>query len=140
MDRPDTLARLDKLIDPAGAVVLFATSHPDDPPTPWFTQYRALLEEYAQSDPARVQRQADDWESHDSVLLKSPFASLERVSIVEMRRVAVESLLARARRAGFIGCVPRRRRASASWSLSLRPSRLHTSRLHAVTCRLACHS
>ena len=96
MDRPDTLARLDKLIDPAGAVVLFSTSHPDDPPTPWFTQYRALLEEYAQSDPAREQRKSDDWESHDSVLLKSPFASLERVSIVEMRRVAVESLLARA--------------------------------------------
>jgi ubiquinone/menaquinone biosynthesis C-methylase UbiE len=96
MDRPDTLARLDQLIDPAGAVVLFFTSHPDDPPTPWFTQYRALLEDYAQSDPARVQRQSDDWESHDSVLLKSPFASLERISIVEMRRVAVESLLARA--------------------------------------------
>lgn len=96
MDRPDTLARLDRLIDPAGAVVLFATSHPDDPPTPWFREYRALLEEYGQNDPARAQRQSDDWESHDSVLLKSPFASLERLSIVEMRRVAVESLLARA--------------------------------------------
>jgi ubiquinone/menaquinone biosynthesis C-methylase UbiE len=95
MDRPDTLIRLSRLIDPAGAVVLFSTSHPDDPPKPWFTQYRALLEEYAQSDPAREQRKSDEWESHESVLLRSPFASLERVAIVEMRRVAVASLLAR---------------------------------------------
>ncbi|RFU49810.1 bifunctional 2-polyprenyl-6-hydroxyphenol methylase/3-demethylubiquinol 3-O-methyltransferase UbiG [Paraburkholderia sp. DHOC27] len=95
MDRPDTLARLDQLIDPSGAVVLFSTSHPDDPPRPWFTQYHALVESYAQTDPAREQRKDDAWESHESVLMNSPFASLERVSIVEVRRVAVESLLAR---------------------------------------------
>jgi trans-aconitate methyltransferase len=51
MDRPDTLARLDQLIDPTGAVVLFATSHPDDPSAPWHAPYRALLDEYAQADP-----------------------------------------------------------------------------------------
>jgi SAM-dependent methyltransferase len=95
MDRADTLARLDKLIDPAGAVVLFATAHADHPSTSWLKEYRALLEEYAQSDSARERRKSDDWENHESVLLDSPFASLERVSIVEMRRVAVESLLAR---------------------------------------------
>jgi SAM-dependent methyltransferase len=96
MDRPDTLARLDKLIDPAGAVVLFSTSHPDDPSTPWLTQYRAILEEYAQTDPAREQRKSDSWESHDTVLLKSAFASLERVAVIETRRVALDSLIARA--------------------------------------------
>jgi len=96
MDRPDTLARLDQLIDPTGALVLFATSHPDDPSTPWLTQYRALLDEYAQTDPAREQRKSDSWESHDIVLMKSAFASLERVAIIERRRVALDSLIARA--------------------------------------------
>jgi ubiquinone/menaquinone biosynthesis C-methylase UbiE len=96
MDRPDTLERLDKLIDPSGAVVLFATAHPTDASTPWLTQYRALLDEYAQADPAREQRKSDSWESHESVLFKSAFASLERISIIEKRRVTLDSLIARA--------------------------------------------
>ncbi|MGF6643624.1 class I SAM-dependent methyltransferase [Paraburkholderia sp. GAS82] len=96
MDRPDTLARLDKLIDPSGAVVLFGTSHANDASTPWLDSYRALLDEYAQTDPAREQRKSDSWESHESVLFKSAFASLERVSFIEKRRVALESLIARA--------------------------------------------
>jgi ubiquinone/menaquinone biosynthesis C-methylase UbiE len=95
MDRPDTLARLDQLLDPAGAVVLFATSHADDASTPWHAPYRALLDEYAQTDPAREQRKSDSWESHEIVLLKSAFNALERVSIIEKRRVALDSLFAR---------------------------------------------
>ena len=92
MDRPDTLARLDALIEPEGAVALFSTASVTDAPIAWLAPYRVLLEEYAQGDPARVQRKADDWESHDAILAKSPFAALERVSIVETRRVSVESL------------------------------------------------
>jgi hypothetical protein len=95
MDRPDTLARLDELIEPEGAVALFSTAIVTDAPIAWLAPYHALLEEYAQSDPARVQRKADDWESHDAVFAKSSFAALERVSIVETRRVSVESLSAR---------------------------------------------
>jgi trans-aconitate methyltransferase len=95
MDRPDTLARLDALIEPEGAVALFSTAQVTDAPIAWLAPYHALLEEYAQSDPARMQRKSDDWESHDAVLAKSPFAALERVSIVETRRVSVESLSAR---------------------------------------------
>lgn len=96
MDRLDTLARLDKLIDPQGVVVLFATTHPDDPNAAWPSQYRALVDEYAQADPAREQRKSDAWERHENVLLQSTFTSLERVSIIETRRVTAESLIARA--------------------------------------------
>lgn len=95
MDRPDTLARLNELIEPEGAVALFSTAIVTDAPIPWLATYNALVEEYAQSDPARMQRKSDDWESHDAVLAKSPFAALERVSIVETRRVSVASLTAR---------------------------------------------
>jgi trans-aconitate methyltransferase len=96
MDRPDTLARLDQLVDPAGAVALFATSHPDDPSTPWHAQYRALLDDYAETDPAREQRKSASFENHETVLLRSAFASLERVSIIEKRRVTLDSLISRA--------------------------------------------
>ncbi|WP_144139293.1 class I SAM-dependent methyltransferase [Paraburkholderia sp. BCC1884] len=95
MDRPDTLTRLDALIEPQGAVALFSTAIVTDAPIAWLASYHALLEDYAQSDPARLQRKSDDWESHDSVLARSAFAALERISIVETRRVSVESLCAR---------------------------------------------
>ncbi|HEY4298230.1 MAG TPA: class I SAM-dependent methyltransferase [Paraburkholderia sp.] len=95
MDRPDTLARLDALIELEGAVALFSTAIVSDAPIAWLAPYRALLEEYAQSDASRLRRKAADWESHDTVLSKSPFAALERVSIVETRRVSVESLCER---------------------------------------------
>lgn len=95
MDRADTLARLDGLMDASGAVVLFNTSILDDPLNPWSAQYRALLDQYANRDPARAQRRSEDWESHDDVLSQSPFASLERISVVERRRVSVEQLKAR---------------------------------------------
>jgi SAM-dependent methyltransferase len=95
MDRPDTLARLDSLLEPAGAVVLFGTTTPDDPTLPWMAPYRALLEEYAGEDPARRQHKAQGWRSHDAVLMQSAFSALERITVVEKRRVSLDSLLAR---------------------------------------------
>jgi hypothetical protein len=55
-----------------------------------------LLDDYSQADPARAQRKSDSWENHETVLLRSAFASLERVSIVERRRVTLDSLISRA--------------------------------------------
>ncbi|WP_345815691.1 class I SAM-dependent methyltransferase [Paraburkholderia sp. PREW-6R] len=97
MDRADTLSRLDALIEPEGAVALFSTSTVTDAPIAWLAPYQALLEEYSWSDPARQQRETHDRESHDTVLAKSAFSVLERVSFVETRRVTVESLLERPR-------------------------------------------
>lgn len=95
MDRSDTLARLDTLIGQRGGIALFNTTHLDDPLRPWAAQYRTLLDQYANLDPARQQRQAADWESHFDVLARSPFAALERISVVEYRRVSAEQLKAR---------------------------------------------
>jgi len=95
MDREDTLLRLDKLIEPEGAVVLFGTSVRKDVCSPWLAQYKALLDDYSKDDAARTQRKSDSWESHESVLLNSPFSSLERISTIELRRVSVERLLTR---------------------------------------------
>jgi SAM-dependent methyltransferase len=95
MDRADTLARLDTLITERGAVALFNTSHLDDPLRPWAAQYRTLLDQYANLDPARKQRQSADWESHADVLARSAFPALERISVIEYRRVSAEQLKAR---------------------------------------------
>jgi len=96
MDRPDTLARLDALIEPHGALALFSTSFAADAPIAWLAPYHALLEEYASDDVSRLQRKADGWESHDVVLAKSAFSALERIAVVETRRVSADALRARA--------------------------------------------
>jgi SAM-dependent methyltransferase len=95
MDRSDTLARLDTLLAPRGAIALFNTSHLDDPLRPWARQYRALLDSYAETDPVRAQRKSADWESHSDVLARSAFAAIEHVSVVDYRRVSADQLKAR---------------------------------------------
>lgn len=96
MDRPDTLARLDALIEAQGAVALFSTSLVADASIAWLAPYRALLDEYSSDDPARAQRRAETWESHETVLAQSAFSALERIAVIETRRVSVEALRARA--------------------------------------------
>ncbi|MEM5326646.1 class I SAM-dependent methyltransferase [Paraburkholderia sp. JHI2823] len=95
MDRGDTLARLDTMLAPRGALALFNTAHLDDPLRPWAREYRDLLDRYANTDPARAHRKSPDWESDLDVLARSPFAAVERVSVVEYRRVSAAQLRAR---------------------------------------------
>jgi SAM-dependent methyltransferase len=95
MDRADTLARLDTLLAPRGAVALFSTTHLDDPLRPWAAQYRTLIDEHANRDPARSQRLSPEWESHLDMLARSAFCALERISVIEYRRVNAEQLKAR---------------------------------------------
>lgn len=95
MDRTDTLARFDTILAPRGAVALFNTSHLDDPLRPWARQYRELIDSYADTDPTRAHRKSADWESHLDVLARSAFAALERVSVVDYRRVSAAQLKAR---------------------------------------------
>jgi SAM-dependent methyltransferase len=95
MDRDDTLARLDTILAAHGAIALFGTVHLDDPLRPWATQYRTLLDEYADEDPARAQRKSAQWESHGDVLARSAFTAIERISVIEYRRVSAAQLKAR---------------------------------------------
>jgi len=95
MDRADTLARLDTIIEKRGAVVLFGTSQLDDPQRPWAAQYRALLKQYSQLDPLRQARKAQP--ADEDVLAQSPFPALERISVIEYRRVHAEQLRERPR-------------------------------------------
>jgi ubiquinone/menaquinone biosynthesis C-methylase UbiE len=95
MDRADTLRRLDALIEPGGALALFATSQPEAASEPWMADYRSLLDQYSQADPARARRKSNDWVGHEAVLTQSAFSSIERVSIVERRRVSVDALMMR---------------------------------------------
>jgi SAM-dependent methyltransferase len=96
MDRLDTLRRFDAMIDPAGAVALFDVSHLDVPENAWTTDYKAIVERYAEGDADRVMRKSSGWPAHEAVLLDSPFNVLERISVIERCRVTVDQLVDRA--------------------------------------------
>jgi SAM-dependent methyltransferase len=95
MDRADTLARLDRMIDPEGAVALFADRHPEVPDNRWRQTYDALLDRYSAPDTARAQRKSPDWPRHETMLLDSAFCRLERVSVIERRRTPVDQIVSR---------------------------------------------
>ena len=95
MDRADTLARLDRMIETEGAVALFADRHPKVPDNRWHQAYDSLLDRCSAPDAARAQRKSPDWPSHEAILLGSAFCRLERVSVIERRRTPVEQIVER---------------------------------------------
>jgi SAM-dependent methyltransferase len=92
MDRADTLRRLDALIEPDGAVILFNDVRPDVPDNVWYKHYTELIEGYANVD-VRI---PPDRLKHEAILLESSFNQLERIGVIERRRVPIERLVDRA--------------------------------------------
>ena len=94
MDRADTLARLDTLIAPGGAVALFSDRHPEVPDNAWLKQFYAIRDRY--SDELQAAWRQPGWPSHEAMLLASPFCRLERMGVVERRRIRPARLVDRA--------------------------------------------
>lgn len=92
MDRIATLGRLDGVIEQDGAIVLFHDSQPKLPENSWLKEYRAIRERYA----GPASWRGPEWIRHEAVLLDSPFACLESISIIERRATAAEDLVHRA--------------------------------------------
>lgn len=90
MDREETLRRLDRLIDPGGAVALFSDRHPDLPENAWREGFRAITRHFGGENPAKGRFR------HTGVLLGSAFRALDAISVIERRQVTVENLIDRA--------------------------------------------
>jgi len=96
MNRAETLARLDPMIEAGGGVVLFNTETPELPQNAWHKAYRGVTESYAMRDPERVRRKSADWARDEAVLLDSSFNRLERIAVIERHETPVEALVDRA--------------------------------------------
>jgi SAM-dependent methyltransferase len=96
MDRMETLRRLDGLIAPGGAVVLFDTSHAADPANAWRDRYNAIRRSYAGHDTARSRRHGEGWVAHESVLLDSAFSEVDGCYVIERREMDATLLMDRA--------------------------------------------
>jgi len=96
MNRAETLRRLDPLIEPGGAIALFGDDHLEVPDNAWRPRWRALIDRYAGDDPWRGRERRATWIRHEAILLDSAFCELERISVIDRRRVATETLIERA--------------------------------------------
>jgi SAM-dependent methyltransferase len=99
MDREDTLRRLDALVEPGGAVVLFGDAHPDLPDNAWRGPWREVLDRYrtgSRTGPTKPSRPGADWVRHEAVLLDSAFRRLDVVAAIDRRHVPVATLIERA--------------------------------------------
>ena len=85
MDRPATLAVLDGLVEPGGAVVLLWTTHPEVPDNAWRVAYQALTDSMLGSGKRQAWRQPG-WVRHEAVLLDTPFSDVLRLGVIERRR------------------------------------------------------
>jgi SAM-dependent methyltransferase len=94
MDRAETLRRLDAMIEPGGAVVLFGDAHPVLPDNAWRTAWREVLDRYRVG-PSRQSHDAD-WVRHEALLLDSAFCCLDYVAAIDRRRIPVAALVERA--------------------------------------------
>ncbi|WP_428491107.1 class I SAM-dependent methyltransferase [Rhodopila sp.] len=93
MDRVDTLNRLDRMIEPTGAIALFRDSAPEVPVNAWRKVWHDIRDHYGPN--AESHRRDPDWVRHEAILLDSPFARLESFGVIERRALNVETLVQR---------------------------------------------
>jgi SAM-dependent methyltransferase len=95
MDRQATLLALGGLIETGGAVALFhdrrVLASPD-----WSAVVEALSEQFSPLRSAdRRRRKGPDWQPHEAILLRSPFAHLERMARISERSIDIEDVVGR---------------------------------------------
>jgi len=94
MDREATLAVLDRMIAPGGAIALFDDDHPRTAENRWRKVLRDLGNEYGRGQSPHVQAvERPDYRRHDSLLLDSPFNHLEMMSVVIRRQITADDVV-----------------------------------------------
>jgi ubiquinone/menaquinone biosynthesis C-methylase UbiE len=96
MDREATLKRLDQLVRPGGAVVLANTELHQAGASGWLSTFEELRKAHGRFDTFYHWRKGEDWESHVSVLMRSAFSVVERISVFDRHVASLEELVARA--------------------------------------------
>jgi SAM-dependent methyltransferase len=93
MDRVDTLDRLDRMIEPTGAIALFHDSAPAVTANAWQKLWHDIRERYEPN--PEPHRRDPNWIRHEEILLNSPFNRLENFGVIERRALDVETLVQR---------------------------------------------
>ncbi len=96
MDREATLKRLDELVRPGGAIALVNTElHPLGNHA-WHAALEELRKSHGRFDDFYRCRKSAAWEEHLSVLVRSVFCDVVRISVYEAREASLAEIVARA--------------------------------------------
>ena len=96
MDRADTLARLDGIVAPGGAIALFSDEHPKTAENHWFDVLHDVANRYGrEKEPFLLARNSPDYRSHESLLLASRFSVLEAISVFVRKPITMDEVLGR---------------------------------------------
>lgn len=94
MDRPATLALLDNLILPGGAVVHFDDEHPKTIENKWRGLLRDLGDKYGREESPHVMDVArPEYRNHASILLDSQFRQLEHYGVFVRREIGADDVV-----------------------------------------------
>ncbi|MBV9430613.1 MAG: class I SAM-dependent methyltransferase [Hyphomicrobiales bacterium] len=96
MDRAGTLRALDAIVEPRGAVALFGDHHVKCRENNWVEAFEAARLRFEGRDEFTRLRKSGKIDGHETVLIDSAFACLDRLGVVERRTVSIEALVARA--------------------------------------------
>jgi SAM-dependent methyltransferase len=96
MDRAETLRRLDLLVAPEGALILFNDEIASVPGNDAVRAWSSIVERYSADDALRMQRRSPEWQDHAAVLAASPFPRLDHRVLVSRSDLTVETLIHRA--------------------------------------------
>jgi SAM-dependent methyltransferase len=96
MDRAETLRRLDPLVEPDGAVVLFNDEIAKLPENAALRAWSTVVEGYSADDPVRTERRSPEWQNHEAVLASSAFSRIDRLVRLHRSTTSVDALIHRA--------------------------------------------
>ncbi len=94
MDRAATLASLDGLVAPDGAVALFDDEHPRTVENTWRQKLDEVGRRYGRAEEPHIrERESGIYRTHESYLLESAFKDLVRIAMVVRRERAVDDIV-----------------------------------------------
>lgn len=94
MDRVPTLAALDKIVSPDGALAFFDDDHPGTAENAWRRKLRDIGVQYGRNEsPHLVAAHREDFRSHHALLLDSPFSRLQGVSEFVTRELTSDAIV-----------------------------------------------
>jgi SAM-dependent methyltransferase len=97
MERDQTLAALDRLVVPNGALAVLGEHYVGAADNDWREVWEAVRKKWAGDDGgARARRRDPSWEPHEVVLQRSAFWQVERLTVAETRTTDLEALIGRA--------------------------------------------
>jgi SAM-dependent methyltransferase len=96
MDRDATLATLDTMIEPGGAVALLGERLLDAPENGWRAAWEIVARKFTAPRAHRRHWSNPAWERHETVVLRSPFSVVDRVTVSGRRTSSLDDLIGRA--------------------------------------------